>query len=100
MGNVLDPINIVPVPISRGLGFVKGFKAGAVGVSAPLALSESARAQIDPTNPWWEPIVAISGGALFGGAIGGLVGSVPFKILMILAMGGLLIMITLMRILS
>lgn len=79
MGNVLDPINIIPVPISRGLGLFKGFKTGAVSTVAPLAASETVRAGLDPTNPTFEPLMAIGGGALFGGAIGGLVGSVPFK---------------------
>ena len=75
LGNAFDPINLVPIPIARGLGFVKGFKAGAVGVAAPLALSEGVRASIDPTNPVLEPVLAVSGGALFGGMLGGLVGA-------------------------
>ncbi len=79
MGNVLDPINIIPVPISRGLGFAQGFRKGAIATAAPFAVSETARAQIDPTNPTLEPYFGIAGGALFGGALGGLVGSVPMK---------------------
>tara|TARA_R100001594_G_scaffold1420_4_gene6253 strand:+ start:3779 stop:7735 length:3957 start_codon:yes stop_codon:yes gene_type:complete len=79
MGNVLDPINIIPIPIARGLGFAQGFRKGAVATAAPFAISETARAQIDPTNPALEPYFAITGGALFGGALGGLVGSIPMR---------------------
>jgi hypothetical protein len=74
MGNALDPINLIPIPIARGIGFARGARRGAVGVAAPLALSEGVRASIDPTNPFWEPVLAVSGGAIFGGALGGLAG--------------------------
>ena len=75
-GNLLDPINLVPIPIARGLGFVRGSiqgsKAGAVGIGA----SEIIRAELDPTNPVEEPYIAIAGGALLGGAIGGIAGGI------------------------
>ena len=41
LANVLDPINLVPVPLARGVGFVKGFKRGAVGVGGVLAPANS-----------------------------------------------------------
>jgi len=75
MGNLIDPINLIPIPLAKGLGFVGGFKRGALGVAGPFAVSETVRADIDPTNHPLEPVLAIAGGALFGGAIGGLVGS-------------------------
>ena len=74
MGNVLDPINLVPIPLAKGIGFVKGAYRGSVGVTVPFAVSEGVRAEIDPTNPWYEPVFAVGGGALFGGAFGGTLG--------------------------
>jgi hypothetical protein len=75
MGNILDPINLIPIPIARGMGFVQGMKSGGLAVGGVMAGAESARAEIDPTNPWWEPPLAIAGGAIFGAAIGGGVGA-------------------------
>ena len=75
MGNLLDPINLIPIPIAKGLGFVKGAKVGGLAVGGVMGVAESGRALLDPTNPWWEPYIAISGGALFGAAIGGGVGA-------------------------
>ena len=74
MGNIADPINLLPIPLAKGVGFVKGFKRGAAGVALPYAISEGARAELDPTNPWYEPVFAITGGALFGGMFGGALG--------------------------
>ena len=74
-GNVLDPINLIPIPIARGMGFFRGARTGGVAVGGVMAGAEGARAEIDPTNPWYEPPLAIAGGAIFGAAIGGGVGA-------------------------
>ena len=75
-GNLMDPINLVPIPLAKGLGFIQGAKRGAkVGVLA-IGPAETMRAQLDPTNPVYEPYLAIAGGALLGGAIGSIAGGV------------------------
>ena len=79
LANVLDPINLVPVPLARGVGFVKGFKRGAVGVGGVLAPGELMRLGIDPTTTLTETVMNISGGVLFGGALGGLVGKISAR---------------------
>lgn len=79
MGNIIDPINIIPIPLAKGMGFVKGFGVGAAGTAVPLGVSEGIRSGIDPTSTTAETVFNISGGALFGGALGGLVGSIRPK---------------------
>lgn len=75
VGNIVDPVNVVPIPMAAGLGFVKGARAAAIGGAATFAPVEAARAAIDPTNPIEEPFLAIGGGVLLGGALGGLYGA-------------------------
>ena len=75
MGNLIDPINLIPIPIAKGMGFIRGAKYGGASVGGVMGVAESARASMDPTNPWYEPYLAIGGGAIFGAAIGGGVGA-------------------------
>jgi hypothetical protein len=73
-GAVLDPINLVPIPVSRGLGFVKGAAVGAASNAALAAATDPIRIGLDPTADWNELAYSIGGAALFGGALGGLAG--------------------------
>lgn len=75
-GNVIDPINLIPIPLAKGLGFINGAKRGAKVGLLGLGPAEAMRAQLDPTNPVEEPYLAIAGGALLGGAIGGIAGGI------------------------
>ena len=75
-GNLLDPVNLIPIPIARGLGFVRAAKAGSIAGGTSIGVSEALRAQLDPTNPVEEPYFAIAGGVLLGGAIGGIAGGI------------------------
>ena len=74
-GNVLDPLNFVPVPILKGLGFVRGFGTGAVAIGGLVAGSEVVRHSVDPTSTVGETALNIGGAVILGGALGGLVGS-------------------------
>ena len=74
MANVLDPINLVPIPLARGMGFVKGFTRGGVSVGALMAPGEIMRGEIDPTTTPLETVVNIGAGTFFGGSLGGLAG--------------------------
>jgi hypothetical protein len=79
-GDLFDPINLVPIPISRGLGFVRGAAMGAVANTAVAAVTEPLRIRSDPTADWNELAYSIGGAALFGGALGGVAGrSLPFS---------------------
>ena len=75
-GNLLDPVNLIPIPIARGLGFIRGSIQGSKAGGAGIGVAEAMRAQLDPTNPIEEPYIAIAGGVILGGAIGGIAGGI------------------------
>lgn len=80
IGSLADPINLVPIPISRGLGFVKGAALGATANAGIAAVTDPIRIAADPTADWNELAYSIGGAALFGGALGGVAGrSLPFS---------------------
>jgi hypothetical protein len=78
-GGLADPLNYLPVPISKGMGFLKGAASGAainVGVGA---VTETARIGLDPTADWNEMAYSLGAAALLGGAIGGVAGGMSLK---------------------
>ena len=80
IGSLADPINLVPIPISRGLGFVKGAALGATANAGIAAVTDPIRIAADPTADWNELAYSIGGAALFGSALGGVAGrSLPFS---------------------
>lgn len=73
-GGLSDPVNLVPIPIARGLGFVKGAAVGGTANAALTAVSDPIRIATDPTADWNELAYSIGGAALFGAALGGVAG--------------------------
>lgn len=75
IGSMADPVNLIPVPITRGMGFVRGGVVGAATGAGIAAITEPARIAADPTAEWNELAYSIGGATLFGAALGGLSGS-------------------------
>ena len=72
---IVDPINLIPVPLALGKGFWKGAQRAAV-INAPLiAGTEAVRVSLDPTADPIEILYSTMGSMLFTGVIGGLAGS-------------------------
>jgi len=71
---LLDPINLIPVPLVLGKGFLAGARRAAA-INAPLvAGTETLRVDIDPTAEPIEVLYSTMGSMLFTGLIGGLAG--------------------------
>lgn len=75
MSQLVDPLTYTPVPIVKGIGFVKGMVKSAPAVGASVAASEYLRQSYDPTVTKEEMAFSVGAGALMGGAIGGLAGA-------------------------
>lgn len=72
---LIDPINLIPVPLALGKGFIKGAQRAAM-INAPLvAGTEALRVEVDPTADRMEVLYSTMGSMLFTGLIGGLAGS-------------------------
>lgn len=78
-GGLLDPVNLVPVPMARGVGFVKGIAEGAASNAALAAVTDPLRIGADPTASWNELAYSIGGATLLGGALGGVSGARALK---------------------
>ena len=74
--NLANPVNLVPIPIAGGIGFVRGIKAGVAVGGTAIAAEELVRAGIDPTSTELESGLAIGTGAILGGVIGGAAGTI------------------------
>lgn len=72
----VDPITYVPIPIAKGLGFVKGMKKTAMPVLGSVSASEITRHRLDPTSTFEETAIAIGAGTVLGTALGGFSGHV------------------------
>jgi len=79
VGGLSDPANLVPIPISRGLGLLKGAAIGATANAAIAAVTDPMRIAADPTANWNELAYSIGGAALFGAALGGASGAIPLS---------------------
>ena len=79
LSQLVDPLTYSPVPIVKGMGFVKGMVKSAPAVGASVAASEYLRQAYDPTVTKEEMAFSVTAGTLMGGAIGGLAGSVGRK---------------------
>ena len=74
-GGLLDPINLIPVPVALGKGLWKGARQAAM-INAPLvAGTEALRVETDPTADKMEILYSTMGSMLFTGLIGGLAGA-------------------------
>ena len=76
---VFDPINLLPVPALKGVGFVRGVKRGLIAGAGVGTLAEGIRAPFDPTNTKLETVLNISGATFFGGMFGGGIGHLTRK---------------------
>ena len=73
VGAMADPLTwLIPFSLA-GKGIYAGVMSGARAGAGYGILSETIRAPFDPTNTSTETITNIAGGAVFGGALGGVV---------------------------
>ena len=70
LGNIVDPINLIPVPFLKAATTLKGFKQASAAGFGTFAPFEIARAGIDPTSTFEESALAIGGATLFTGLLG------------------------------
>ena len=74
MAGLVDPINLIPLPGAFGMGFIKGFVKTGAAVAGLVGVQEAWRSHRDPTHQPIETAFAVTGGALFGGLLGGTIG--------------------------
>ena len=72
-----NPFTYLPLTMyGRGLGLVKGAKRGAAIGAGETGVSEGLLYALDDTKPTEEVVLATAFGALLGGGVGGIAGSV------------------------
>lgn len=71
---IADPINLIPVPGLKGLGFVKAGLKGGASIGTINAAQELVRDAFDPTSTNAETAINIGMGYLVAGAISGGIG--------------------------
>ena len=72
LGALFDPLTYTPIPIARGMGFIKAFGTGAGISGASVAASELARHRLDPLATNEQSIAYITSAGLFGGIFSGI----------------------------
>ena len=70
-----DPVTYLPIPLAKGIGFVRGAQKSFGPVAASITASEGLRHSIDPTSTPEETMIGITFGTMFGTALGGAAGS-------------------------
>lgn len=73
---ILDPINLIPIPLALGGGFVRGAARGAMGMTLFSSAYELSVMAQDPTKTGAEAGTVVAASVLFGGALGGAVGMI------------------------
>lgn len=73
---IFDLINLIPIPTAVGMGFAKGAVRLAAGASAITGVQEGFRGYNDPLYEPVETVFALGGSTVFGGLLGGTIGSV------------------------
>ena len=71
-----NPMYLIPLPATLGMGITTGFTRGALGLGAIVGAEEAAYHMTDPTRTWKESIWTTGTAALMGGALGGVLGAV------------------------
>ena len=71
-----NPMYLVPLPATLGMGILGGFARGALGLGAVVGAEEALYHAADPTRTWKESTMTIGTAALMGGALGGVLGAV------------------------
>jgi hypothetical protein len=79
LSGVGDPVSLIPIPGSMGMGFLKGAARASAGNAALAAGLSPVAMGVDPTTTWEEQAYSIGGAALFGAAAGGVVGLIGRK---------------------
>lgn len=79
LGNMINPVNLIALPVSGGLSVAGGAIRGASVVGGAVAIEEIVRHNIDPTSTTEETVMNIAGGVVIGGALGGLVGGITSR---------------------
>lgn len=74
--SVGDPLSLIPIPGSVGIGFLKGAAKASAGNFGVAAVTEPFLMALDPQVTWNEVAYSIGGAALFGAALGGAVGGI------------------------
>jgi len=72
----LDPTTYIPIPITKGMGLVRGFGIGAASTGAIAFGTEAFGKQLNANKTWGEVGENVAGAVLFGGLIGGGVGKI------------------------
>ena len=75
LSQLVDPLTYTPVPLVKGIGFIKGATKSMPAVAGSVAASEYLRQSYDPTVTPEETMFTVGAGALIGGAVGGLAGA-------------------------
>ncbi len=75
LSELLNPVNVIPLPGVMGAGFAKGVLKGGAGFGATLTAEELLRQQVDPTATAEESWNNVLYGTLFGGVLSGAVGA-------------------------
>lgn len=75
----LDPTTYIPIPITKGLGFVRGAAAFAASNAAITAGTETFGKTLNPNKTWSDVGQNIGGSILIGGLIGGGVGRIGYR---------------------
>lgn len=71
---IVDPVNLIPVPGLKGLGFVQGALKGGASIGSINAAQELVRNELDATSTNTETAINIGLGYLVAGAISGGIG--------------------------
>jgi hypothetical protein len=71
---IVDPVNLIPVPGLKGLGFVQGALRGGASIGSINAAQELVRNELDATSTNTETAINIGLGYLVAGAISGGIG--------------------------
>tara|TARA_B100000123_G_C25741026_1_gene434012 strand:- start:509 stop:5011 length:4503 start_codon:yes stop_codon:yes gene_type:complete len=70
-----DPVTYIPIPLARGVGFLRGAKRAGLATGALVGATEPVRLSLDPTSTWGESATYIGFGTIAGGLLGGAFGS-------------------------
>ncbi len=70
-----DPVTYIPIPLARGVGFLRGAARAGLATGALVGATEPVRMSLDPTATWGESVTYIGFGTIAGGLLGGAFGS-------------------------
>lgn len=71
---IADPVNLIPIPIARGVGLLRGAKLGAQATTVATGVTEFARVESSPTATYDEMLQTLAISGLLGAGFGGFAG--------------------------